>query len=461
MRRSNGADAESTAVRSLLLFAIAAGLALRIVVLVVLGTSHSPTYEFGILGNNIAEGKGFTYFAAFPGLGVLPAVDRGNGFEPAADYGPRTPTVAGTPQPGAYMPPVYPTIAAAADTATTNPSSQIRILQVLNLALFVVLALVVFQLGSTLLGPRVGAVAALGVAAYPSLVYMTSQVSASNLYLPAQVAMLLLAVRLVRRPTDKRLAIATGATAGLVGLLRPEGLALVAVVAIVMLIALTRAGETRRRAVGTVMVLLAATTLLPGAWLVRNSVTFGKPTFTISSQAGFLLWAGNHEGATGSGKTFTTGAEAQAGERRLVSRVQLLPPGPTYELRRDAVFRHEAVTWIRDHPVDAAAGLAKKAFLFVVVDPDDRRSLNVPYLISWALLAALASIGVRRLRPRGPEWQLVAGYIAITSLVPVLLVVLPRYRLPVDVVLLVPAAWFVTERPWFARQWDRRVAQGA
>jgi hypothetical protein len=194
MHRTDGARAESTAVRSLLAFAVAFGLALRIIVLLVLGTSHSPTYEFGILGTNLSQGAGFTYFASFRGLGVLPAVDHGAGFEPAADYGASTPKAPGDAQPGAYMPPVYPAIVAAADAAGSNESTQVRLLQALNLALFVVLALVVYRLGSALFDPKVGAVAALGAAGYPSLVYMTTQVSASNLYLPAQLGMLLLAV---------------------------------------------------------------------------------------------------------------------------------------------------------------------------------------------------------------------------------------------------------------------------
>jgi hypothetical protein len=208
----------------------------------------------------------------------------------------------------------------------------------------------------------------------------------------------------------------------------------------------------------TIAILVIASALLPGAWLVRNSITFHKPTLSISSQAGFLLWAGNHEGATGSGKTFTTGDEALAGEKQLSNKVRYLVPDREYELRRDAVFREEATTWIREHPGEAVLGVARKAFLFAVVDPDDRRSLNPGYVLSWAALALLALAGLKRLRPRGREWLLVAGYAVVTALVPILLVVLPRYRLPIDVVLLVPAAYFVSQHRWFTRFADSDVS---
>ncbi len=436
----------------MLLVAMGLGLALRVALMAVLGTSNAAVSEFGVIGANLSHGHGFTYFAAFPDHGVIPAADMGEGLKPAADVGFDRPTpFVGDPQPGAFMPPLYPAIAGLADEVTSSRPDQIRLLQLFNLALFLALAYALFKLGSLLLGPEVGGLVALCSAAYPALVYMPTQVSASNLYLPAEAAMLVLAIKAVRSPLSWRLAAGCGALVSLVALLRPEGIVLGALIAVMVALAARRAGAEWRRTVQTAGTLVVVAALPVGAWLVRNTATFGRPTLTISSQAGYVLWAGNHEGATGSGKTLTRGQEAVAKERALLAQAAALPPGRTYELRRDALFRREALSWMADHPLDAAAGMARKVVLLGVADPGDRRSLNPGYLLSWAVLAVLAAVGVRRLRPRGVGWRLVLVYACLSFLVPVLFVTLPRYRLPVDMVLFVPAAWLVTTHPWYER----------
>lgn len=437
--------------RRLFAVAVALGLVLRIGLLVVLGTSHSPTSEFGIVGANLSHGQGFVYFASFPDQGVVAAADTGHGLAPADTTTASPVTSEGDPQPSAYMPPVYPAVAGVADAVTTSTSAEIRLLQLLNLALFVALAYALFALGRTLLGPEVGALVALGAAVYPPLVYMTSQVSAANLYLPVECAMLVAAILAVREPTNMRRAAIAGGLVGVVSLLRPEGIVFGVLVAVVLVVAARKAGITGGRVTKTAGVALLVAAVPVGAWLVRNTVTFGRPTFTITSQAGFVLWAGNHEGATGSGKSYSHGQVAVAKEKVLMAEAAALAPGQTYELRREALFRRAALSWIGAHPVDAAVGVAKKTVLLAVVDPDDRRSLNPAYLLAWAGLVVVAGAGLRRLRPRGVEWWLIGAYAALSFFVPVFLVVLPRYRLPVDMVLLLPAALFVSTLSLYRR----------
>jgi hypothetical protein len=133
----------------------------------------------------------------------------------------------------------------------------------------------------------------------------------------------------------------------------------------------------------------------------------------------------------------------------LFAEAAALPPGRTYELRRDALFRQEALSWIRHNPLEFVTGIFKKVVLLAIVDPDDRRSLHPVNILAWGVLVVLAGVGLSRLRPHGPEWRLVAAYALVSFCVPVLLVVLPRYRLPVDVVLFLPAAWLVSTHPWY------------
>jgi len=268
------------------------------------------------------------------------------------------------------------------------------------------------------------------------------------------------AIRAVRSPLDGWLAAGVGALVGVVSLLRPEGVILGTLITVMVALAVRRTGVTGPRALHSAGILIVVAALPVGLWLVRNSYTFRRPSITITSQAGFVLWAGNHEGATGSGKTLSHGRTATAREQALFAEAAALKPGRTYELRRDALFRREALSWIGHHPLQATAGVAKKVVLLGVANPDDRRSLNPGYLLPWAVLVVLAAAGSRRLRPGGPAWRLVTGYAVVSFLVPVFLVVLPRYRLPVDIVLLVPAAWFVSRHPWYARLRDAVQIRG-
>lgn len=443
-------DVERASARRLLFIAIVVGLVLRVGLLAVLGTAHSPVSEFGVIGANLSHGDGYTYFAAFPDQGVVPAANLGHGLAPAADVGYDRPSAfVGRPIPSAFMPPVYPAVAAAADAVTSSRPAEIRVLQALNLGLFIVLAYMLFLLASLLLGPEVGALVALAAAVYPSLIYMTTQVSASNLYLPAECAMLFLAIRAVRFPQNRWCAAAAGGLVGVVGLLRPEGVVLGGLIAVMVVLSARRGGLRGLRAFQTAAIVILVAAVPVGVWLARNTYTFGQPTVAITSQAGFVLWAGNHEGATGSGKTLSHGRKARAIEQALFTRATELPPGRTYELRRDLLFRRAALSWIGHHPIEVTAGIVKKAALLAIVDPDDRRSLNPGNLASWAALVVLAAAGLRRLRPRGPEWRLIVIYTVLSFIVPVLLVVLPRYRLPVDMVLFLPAAWFVSVHPWY------------
>jgi len=459
-----GRQASASVPKRLLFVVMVVGLGLRLVLLGVMGTSSSPVSEFGVIGANLTHGHGFTYFAAFPDQGVIPAADLGRGLLPAADVGyDRATAFVGSPQPSAYMPPAYPVMAAAADAVTSTRPAQIRLLQLVNLGLFVVLAYTLFLLGRLLMGPEVGALVALAAALYPPLIYMTSQVSASNLYLPAECAMLVLAIKAVRDPTNRALAVAAGAVVGFVSVLRPEGIVLGGLIAVMVVMAARRRGVTGARSLQAAAIVVLVASVPVGLWLFRNTRTFGKPTVGLTSQAGFVLWAGNHEGATGSGKTLSRGPEGRAMEEALFEKAAALPPGRTYELRRDSLFRQEAVTWITNHPLEFAAGVFKKGLLSVTVNPDDRRSLHPVSVVSWVGLVAFALAGLRHLRPRGPEWRLIAVYALLSFLVPVLLVVLPRYRLPVDLMLFLPAACFVARHRWYehARDLAPRAAHGA
>jgi hypothetical protein len=183
---------------------------------------------------------------------------------------------------------------------------------------------------------------------------------------------------------------------------------------------------------------IAIAAVLPVAWLARNTATFGETTTTIATSGGANLWIGNHEGASGSQKSFDTPDE-------IADEIRALPPTDDFELQREAIFRREAVEHMTGDPVGTAVRDVKKAALLLVADVYDKRSLNPAYLGGWFALAAIGSLGLlewwRRTRDL-PTRLLMAGFLAINIALPVVFFALARYRLPIEVTLLTFAgAW--------------------
>jgi 4-amino-4-deoxy-L-arabinose transferase-like glycosyltransferase len=401
----------------------------RLVAGMAFSAGSTSLYEYGTLARHIADGNGYSY---------VPADDQGPVDPDEVDESTRW-------LPSAYMPPLYTYVAVVATYAGGgSDTGTIWALRGLNALMAGATVLVLRTLTLRLVGStRAATLAALGFAVYPSAVYAATQVSAANLYIPLQMTLLLALLAAVRSPGAGRWAMA-GAAMGLLCLLRAETVPLVPI-AVVWLWWASRTRATVRRRVRSSLVFLAAATLLPGLWLVRNSLTFGEPTYTIATSGGLNLWIGNHPGASGSAKSFEIPSD-------LASRLDNLPPTDDYELRAEATYREFAVDSITSDPWGTAARDGKKLGLLLGVDIYDSRSRNPVYLGAWLVVGSLGIMGAvgwwrRRDRP-GTTKVLIAGYLAANIAVPVFFFALARYKLPIEMMAIVfAAAWLASRVP--------------
>ena len=276
------------------------------------------------------------------------------------------------------------------------------------------------------------------------MVYAATQVSAANVYLPMEMAalVLLLGAAGAAGPGAWRRWALAGLVVGVVCLLRSEAVLFIPLAAAWLVSASRHEGVPSRRALRLAAVFLAVAALAPGAWLARNSVALDAPVLTITTSGGFNLWIGNHDGASGSAKGFTVPAPIE-------DEILALDARGDFENRVDALYRREALDTIVDDPLGTVVRDAKKAVMLVVADVHDRRNLNPIYLLSYAALLVIGVAGFLRWwqdRPRGdPTRRLVAGYLVVAVCVPVVFFVLARYRLPIEALLLVFAgAWLAS-----------------
>lgn len=403
---------------------VAIAVCVRLLAGVAFSAGGTDEYEFGWLARNVVEGRGYSYFH-----------DPGGRLDPTA-----TDPVDGM-FPSAYMPPAYTSLVMVAAEVDDSHAGTVWVTRLFNVAAAAAGVALVDALARRLVGRPGARLAALGFALYPAFVYGATQVSAANLYLPVELGLLLLLVRAATSTSAWRYA-AAGLVMGALCLLRAEAVALVPLAA-AWLAWSARSGGRRGGSLPRVAVFAAVALVLPGAWIVRNSLALGAPVATVTTTGGMNLWVGNHEGASGSQKNTPVTPEI---ERRILE----LAPGDDYELRRDAIFRDEALDYLAGDPLGAVARDVKKAGLLLVADVHDRRNLNPAYLGSYAVLAVAGSLGFVRWWRRRPgddtvRW-LIAGYLAASVAVPIVFFTLARYRLPVEMVLLVFAGAWLADR---------------
>ncbi|MHC1560644.1 hypothetical protein ACR9E3_16935 [Actinomycetospora sp. C-140] len=402
---------------------------LRLVAGLVLDHGDVDLYEFGVIARNWVDGDGYSYLSATP-TGVV------EGYVPGASY-----------LPGAFMPPGYVVVVAGATllarALALGPEGVVWIVRLANIALAAVGLAGLVVLVRTLATAAAARVAALAFAVLPTLVYVTTQVSAANLYLPLEIWLLAGLAVLAGAATRRRLlAVAVGL--GLLCLMRSEAVVLIPLVAVwAAVFARPLVADRRSRlAVAAVVVIVAA--VLPVAWAVRNSAVLGTPVVTSATTGGFNLWIGNHDGASGSQKDADPPPE-------LEERLAAVPVTRDYEVERDAVFREAALQHITADPVGTVLLDARKLLAQVTVDLADPRSTNPVYLGSYLVVLVLGVWGwVRWWRSPGPDRRahtwLIAGYVVTSLAVPTVFFALARYRLPLEIVLVVGTALLLAGR---------------
>lgn len=398
-----------------LLAAVIVGVALRVLAVGILGSHNQHLYEFGVIGQNVVDGRGYSYYS----------VDGGNAVHVDDRH-------AGRPLPSAFMPPGYTVVVAGAERLGTTHSATIRILELLNVVAACATIVLAYKLGSLVFGARAGTWAAFAFSFYPVLIYQATQPSASNAYLPLDLGALYMTVRMSRKPTF-RTGMAAGGLLGLVCLFRAEGVVLVPLVAAWMIWTLIRRSPSRagRRAVTRMTaVFLVAGAAIPVSWMVRNTVTLGAFTPAVTTTSGFNLWIGNHLGASGSQKRFAPE------DSTLQTKIDHLRPERSYELNRDRLYRNAAVHEIAAHPVATAERDTKKLILTLSLDYYDGRARNPAYVGSWFVLAALGMAGIVKGLGSQQDRVLLYGYLGLGLIIPTVFFSLARYRLSVEAPLL-------------------------
>ncbi|MGE3934268.1 MAG: hypothetical protein AB7F67_13480 [Rhodospirillaceae bacterium] len=328
----------------------------------------------------------------------------------------------------AFEPPGYPFFVAAVVAVADHPVA-VRLAQV---ALLGATALLWARIAARVAGPGAGWTAAALVLCYPPLAY-----GATALYPQTLAGFLIALVCAFAFGAGRGRLAGAGAALGALALTAPP----YAVVALPLADYLRRRGARWRALAGAA----AVAAVVVGAWTLRNALVFDRFA-PVATSGGSALLVGNAPAAT-----------AGSGSAVDVTEYELWAP-ETDEFANERYFTALALGRIAAEPAAAARHyLAKLAHWFLPASPDADGAGRGRTLVLWAGYAVLAGGAILRLagarrRPLAAEERcLLWAYLAVALAYAVFFTRL-RFRLPVDPMLAVLAA------AWLSRRWSAGAA---
>lgn len=303
------------------------------------------------------------------------------------------------------------------ESAAGVPAS-VKVAQSVAGALGVVLmALAAFRLA----GARPAIAAALMAAVFPPLVWTAGFAYSESVFWPLGLALALLVSRMLEqpRPAIGRWALVTGLATGGAVMFRA------ATSPFVGLLSLWLVWKRQGRALAAFWIGLL---LVLAPWTARNYAHHGR-LVVIASDGGVTFWTGNNPIATGEGD-MAANPQLKIANQALRARYPDLN-----EEQLEPIYYRESLGWIRAHPLDWIALMAKKAFYLVVpIGPSytlHSRRYYAASVVSVGLLLPLALVGLWRLGAgRG---RLTGMWLLAAAAVATCLVFFPqeRFRIPV------------------------------
>lgn len=260
--------------------------------------------------------------------------------------------------------------------------------------------------------------------------------------------LLLLSIHLLTGHKTRTLhALAAGAAMGALILTIPASVLVFALVAALLL------GkwwlQDRRAGLATLVAFVLATVATVSPWVVRSSVLFDDLVF-VSSNSGINLLYANSEHAR-----YNTGVvDVSAHE----------PPPGLNEVQSDRHFKQAAVTWVLNHPADAASLYAQKVLnYFHYKNKTDNQAeestlRNMAVFITYYPLLLVVLVRLLFVKRYPLSWFEVLAYAVyfFNAFFAAIAYTRIRYRVPFDVLLACMAALAVVKVAWPA-SWKARL----
>lgn len=335
-------------------------------------------------------------------------------------------------EPTAFRPAGYPLLLAVLYHMGINTASDIRVVHV---AFGVLTVMFVYLIALRLMRPPAALLAALYAALYPYFVYLSGTVLATSWFMVLLTASMFYAMK---GQSEHKIGfiLLGGLLMGLAVLTRTSAAVLGA--AIVLWIVLTMRTHMKKALLyGTLFSICMAIVVTP--WILRNVQQFGEPM--LSSNGGRNLWLGNNPEST-----INTGSNIEMPEP-LATRIAAVS-----EVEADRIYTEEAEQFIRTHPQRFVLLTLKKGLSLWRFDPSPTTEgydtleplYELASVLSYAPIVLLAVVGYLVASQKHREMMLVWLFFAVAfTALHAVFIVKVRFRLPLDVFLIIMAAYAV------------------
>lgn len=290
-------------------------------------------------------------------------------------------------------------------------------------------------------GDRIGVLAAFGAALFPRFWASEGDILSESLFALVVAVLLLLAYRARCRRASLPIALALGVLTGLAALTRAEALLFAVLLVLpVLLVAPTRTTSRPR----LVLVAAAGTLLVLGPWTAWNTTRFERPV-VLSTGLGNVLAGANC--ATTYHGPLTARWDARCtelpGVRRHLRHGRVLD-----ESVEDTELRDRGLRYVRDHPGRAVLVSGARVLTMLEVYRPEPFSYG-PDLVrrsqlwAWFLLVPLAILGAVVARRRAVPLLPFGAALALVVVNAATSWGTPRFRVPLEISMVVLAAFAV------------------
>ena len=374
------------------------GIVLRVILLLFLGTDGQSDWEYGIIAENIVDGKGYSFYYYDEGK-LTHEIKEGS-----------------NPAPSAYMAPGYVYLLVAIKLIS-NSHLENYIAFGVNLILFIATMFYLFRIAHSLFGGKVAVVSILIYALIPEFIYTSYSIGTTQIY----HLFLVLIIYYSSKGTNANKFILP-IILGIAVLFRFELFLLLVMITLLMLI---------RKNYSQALLLLVIPTLFLSPWIIRNQQVFNE-FIPFSTTGGLNLYRGSNEIMIGGWHNFNT-LEKLGNFEGDKSRIELF---------LNDMYKEETINYITNDYSVSTINFGKKFFYYWFINPNEEKALNIMYIIPWFVLLSLSIMGFVK-RKKIPT--VISTILIYHTIVAIVFIPLLRYQNMMKIVLIPIAAYGLIE----------------
>ena len=276
-------------------------------------------------------------------------------------------------------------------------------------------------------------------ALFPLHVFMSSQISASTLYVFLLSAVILFYYKLIstHKTNDS---IVLGISLGLLTLARADAILLIPAIAF-MLLLLHKYVDYKK-----VIIMILLSVIIVSPMSIRNYNHFGS-FYPLTLSGGLNLWLGNNPDATGSRLNYVVPYKPIP--KNILDKVDQVKKDVNYESNVDNIYKDVAVDFMINNPL-AVVKLSLKKITFFWVHIFDKRIEypqlnNILYWGPWLGLLPFFLLSTRDMLLKWRKNDLEIFLIAYFTFVYSVFFILPRYRLIILPIYLIFSYYYISK----------------